>query len=110
MSDNRRNSSTSVQSFLTGALVGGAVGVALALLYAPKKGKELREDISSKVGDISTRLSSLLKSAKEAGEDLVNEGMSAGDELVHQAYKKAEGLIDEADRIITDARARVNGS
>jgi len=109
MSDSKYNSGGSVQSFMVGALVGGAVGAAFALLYAPKKGRELREDITSTVGDISSRLSALLKSAKEAGEDLVSEAADTGNELVQEAYKRAESLIDEADRIISDARSRVNG-
>ena len=36
--------------------------------------------------------------------------MEAGDELVHEAYKKAESLINEADRIIHEARERVTGA
>jgi gas vesicle protein len=106
MSDNR---SSSVQSFMTGAIIGGAVGAAFALLYAPKKGSELREDISDTAQDLSASLSSLVKRAKEAGADLIGKGIDSGDEVVQEAYRKAESLIEEADRIISDARARVNG-
>src|SRR2546423_13075947 len=107
MSDRSNNP---VQSFMVGAMVGGAVGAAFALLYAPKKGQELRDDISSTVGDISSRLNTVLKSVKEAGEELIGEAEDSGDEMVQEAYKKAESLIDEADRIISEARARVNGA
>ena len=107
MAEKSSNNGGAVQSFMVGAIVGGAVGAAFALLYAPKKGKELRDEITSKVGDIPSRISALLKSAKEAGEDLVSEAADTGDELVKEAYKKAESLIDEADRIISDARERV---
>jgi gas vesicle protein len=109
MSDYKSNAGNAVQSFMTGALIGGAIGVAVALLYAPKKGKNLREDISDTIDDLSSRLNGLLRHAKESGEDLINDGMDAGDELVHEAYKKAESLINEADRIIHEARSRVMG-
>jgi gas vesicle protein len=109
MSDYRSNAGNAVQSFMTGALIGGAIGAAVALLYAPKKGKKLRDDISETIGDLSSRLSGLLKNAKESGEDLIHDGIEAGDELVHEAYKRAESLINEADRIIHDARSRVTG-
>jgi gas vesicle protein len=99
----------SVQSFMTGALVGGAIGAAFALLYAPKKGSDLREDISDTASDISDRFSSLLSKAKEAGEDLINSGKDNADEVVQAAYRKAEDLIEEADRIISEARSRVSG-
>ena len=109
MSDYKSNSGNAVQSFLTGALIGGAIGAAVALLYAPKKGRKLRGDISDTFDDLSSRLSGLLRHAKESGEDLINDGIEAGDELVHEAYKKAENLINEADRIIHEARERVSG-
>lgn len=103
-----RHSGGSVQSFLVGAIVGGAVGAAFALLYAPKRGKELREDISTTVSDVSGRFASLLKKAKEAGEDLLEGEKEHISETMHEAYRKAEDLIDEADRIINDARTRMN--
>lgn len=109
MSDYKSNTGNSVQSFLTGALIGGAIGAAVALLYAPKKGRKLRENISDTFEDLTSRLSGLIRHAKESGEDLIHDGMEAGDELVHDAYKKAEGLINEADRIIHEAKSRVIG-
>ena len=108
MSDYKSNASSSIQSFMIGALVGGAVGATVALLYAPKKGARLREDISDTFEDLSSRLSKLVKHAKDSGEELIHDGIEKGDEFVHEAYRKAEDLINEADRIIHEARARVN--
>jgi len=99
-----------IQSFLIGAAIGGAVGAAFALLYAPKRGSELREDITSKVDDISTRFSSLIKRTKETGEEMLQSGADTAGEIMHEAYEKAEQLIDEADRIINDARSRMRES
>jgi gas vesicle protein len=44
--DYRRDSSESVSSKLTYLLIGGGIGAILALLFAPKSGQELREDIA----------------------------------------------------------------
>lgn len=96
-----------IQSFLVGAAIGGAVGAALALLYAPKSGSELREDIGEKVDDISSRFSNLLRKTKEAGEEILHHTSEEAGEVMHEAYEKAERLIDEADRIINDARSRM---
>src|SRR5689334_22198481 len=104
------NNTGSVQSFITGAVIGGVVGAAFALLYAPKKGVKLREDIADTFDDLSSRLINLLRHTRESGEDLLNDTMEAGDELVQEAYRKAEDLINEADRIIHEARSRVIGS
>ncbi|HET9136880.1 MAG TPA: YtxH domain-containing protein [Candidatus Kapabacteria bacterium] len=100
----------SIQTFLLGAAIGGAVGAAFALLYAPKKGKELREDIGSTVDDLSSRFSNLLRKTKEAGEEILQSGTDSASEVMHDAYEKAERLIDEADRIINDARSRMRES
>ena len=39
--------------FITGAAIGAAVAGTLALLFAPKAGKELRDDIANKAKEIS---------------------------------------------------------
>jgi gas vesicle protein len=101
------NGGGSAQSFLVGAAIGGAVGAALALLYAPKKGSDLREDIVSKVGDVSSRFRSAIKNVKDSAEEIMNEGKERGDRVVQEAVQRAEDLIDEADRLINEARSRI---
>ncbi len=105
---NDNPSGNSVSSFIIGAVIGGSVGAVLALLYAPKRGEELREDISSTVDDLSSRFSQLMKKAKETGEDLLESGIDSADETMTEAYEKAQSLIDEADHIISDARSRIH--
>ncbi len=97
----------SAQTFIIGAVVGGAIGAALALLYAPKKGTELREDIASKVGDLSGRFRSAVGNVTGTVEEMINEGKELGDQVVQDALSKAKNLIHEADLIIQDARSRV---
>lgn len=41
-----------VKGLLIGFLAGSAIGAVLALLYAPKSGKELRADIRQKTDDL----------------------------------------------------------
>jgi gas vesicle protein len=60
-------------------LLGGAVGGALALLYAPQKGKYLRKDISRKTN-------ALIKEGKKISYDSWND-----------AKEKAENLIESAN-------------
>ena len=38
--------------FLVGLLVGGALGAALALLYAPQSGDAIRDNLKRKTGDL----------------------------------------------------------
>lgn len=46
--DFKGNSSSYTKGMVVGALIGGAVSGLAALLFAPKKGTELRRDIASK--------------------------------------------------------------
>lgn len=43
-----RNGDAGIERFVTGVIVGVAVGFGLALLLAPKSGEELREDLMQK--------------------------------------------------------------
>ncbi len=43
-----RNGDAGIERFVTGLIVGVAVGFGLALLLAPKSGEELREDLMQK--------------------------------------------------------------
>lgn len=52
---NQDNRGSSVGFFLAGAVVGGAIGATVALLFAPQSGEETRKYLA--------------KRAKEAGED-----------------------------------------
>jgi len=41
--------------FIKGLIVGGALGAVAALLYAPQSGKEMREELGGKAGDLYDR-------------------------------------------------------
>jgi gas vesicle protein len=46
-------------SFLTGLLTGAAIGGIIALLYAPRSGKETREQIKNKFDELEKELEDL---------------------------------------------------
>jgi gas vesicle protein len=92
---------------LLGAIVGGVIGAVSALLFAPKAGSELREDlaqacqtigqktkdIASTVGQSTKNLSSVLKEeyndlashAKDANQNLRDALSTAADEVKEEA-------------------------
>jgi gas vesicle protein len=43
-------------NFVIGAIVGGLVGAGLALLFAPKSGLELRQDITEYADQVQTEI------------------------------------------------------
>jgi gas vesicle protein len=52
-------------SFLTGLLAGAAIGGIIALLYAPKSGKETREQLKKKFSELETELENLKSQASQ---------------------------------------------
>ena len=61
--DNNMNT----KDFVIGALIGGIVGAASALLLAPKSGKELRQDINTQAITAKEKTNELTQTALEKG-------------------------------------------
>ena len=81
MSDNENGLSTG--TVLLSFLAGAAVGAGLALLYAPKSGRELREQISDlaedavdKIKEYTKEAQEKVKSSFEEGKDIIKEKKS----------------------------------
>jgi gas vesicle protein len=51
-------------TFLIGLMAAAAVGAALGLLLAPKKGSETRKDIQDKINDLSDQVKRISKKAR----------------------------------------------
>ncbi len=81
MADNENGVSTG--TVLLSFLAGAAVGAGLALLYAPKSGRELREQISDlaedavdKIKEYTKEAQEKVKSSFEEGKDIIKEKKS----------------------------------
>jgi len=87
---------SSVSTKLTYLIIGGGIGAVIALLFAPKSGKELREDIA----DVSKKG---LEKSKEAAAQLQERageyyetGREKAGELYQTAQEKAAEYSDKA--------------
>ncbi|MGH9659511.1 MAG: YtxH domain-containing protein [Bryobacteraceae bacterium] len=75
-------------------LVGVAVGAAVALLYAPKSGKETREYLRKKADEGREMLSDTSREVYEKGKDIYERGREVADEaaeLFERGRKLARG-------------------
>lgn len=83
--------------FTVGVITGAVVGAAVALLYAPDKGSDLRDKISYK-------LKSMLDDLNETLDRLQREeaiiAQSESERVVAEAQQKAEDLIREAEDLL----------
>ena len=76
------------RSALLPFLVGGVIGAGIALLLAPKAGREIRKDLGQFAGEAKEKLSSTL----EKGKELYEEGRST----VTHAYEEGKSAITSA--------------
>jgi gas vesicle protein len=110
MADYNDETSGFGKGLLLGMLTGGAVGAAIALLFAPKAGKELRSDISYMTGQYVDKAGDLLSSASERAQQIVNEGRKRAETIIDDARSKASTLLTDAERIVNDAKAKASGT
>ncbi len=101
------NNGGMTKGLLIGLLTGGAIGAIVALLYAPKSGKELRADIREKAGDLMDDAEKALTEAKSRAGEIMSEAKHRSETLISEAKQKAETLLHDADKILTDARQKV---
>jgi gas vesicle protein len=81
--------------FFTGLLLGGLVGVTLAMIVAPQAGDETRERLRAKAREAS-------QSVREAALDLSKSAQTAADGVT----ASANDLLARGKQIVEDARAR----
>lgn len=74
---------------------GAIVGAALALLFAPKSGKETRNDISKKFGEKKEMASGCADMAKAKSEEVSHAASEASDNIKITLAKTAQDLKEQ---------------
>jgi gas vesicle protein len=72
---------------VVGIFLGGLIGSAIALLYAPTSGKKLRKKIADKTDDIIDDAHELYDSSKGKAEELIKEGKKKATDIIQDAKK-----------------------
>ena len=97
----------------TGKLIlGGAIGAGLALLFAPKKGEELREDLKNKLSDLLNKAKEVdVEDVKENIENKIAEIKSEIEDLDKEkvkkiAEKKAKELKKKTEELVEYAKEK----
>jgi len=88
------------KNFLYGFILGGIVGAALAFLYAPRTGKELRDSIKNGAGKTINELDEYFEYARNSVGQVVNVAKKKSEELVNQA----KNLMQESEDLLSKAK------
>ncbi len=78
--------------WMTGLVIGGIIGVVVGLLYAPKPGKETRDELTDKAKDIATRLKDEYEVALEKSRSAYENLLLKLKEVEAKAERKADEL------------------
>lgn len=102
------------RDFLKGLIIGGLIGAAAGILFAPKSGKETREDIGRKTQELITRAkdeyeAAVEKSRKayEAAVEKMKEVQSIARKKAAEAGEKVEEFAEKSMETIDDTRGRL---
>ncbi len=98
------------KGLLVGLLAGGAIGALLGLLFAPKSGRELREEIKNKSDEYMDDAEKYIADARVKAKDLINEGKKRSEKLITDAKTKSDELLKDAEKIFNDAKAKASGA
>lgn len=85
--------------FGLGVLVGAVAGVVAGILAAPKSGKETRNDIKKKAGEVKTTAERKLKDAHKELSSLSDQALKAASELKGKAKEELVELAKKADEL-----------
>jgi gas vesicle protein len=79
--------SGSASSFALGALIGGILGGAAALLLAPKTGEEMREEIADRYRKVSDEAVELMDAVCEHSIEMIDRAKEIAEEAKEAAAK-----------------------
>ena len=93
-------------SFVMGLLTGTVLGAGLGMLFAPKSGSELRNQVAEQAGNLANTASEGYRRASEAAGGWAEKG--------REAYDKARDAVnrgaDEAQRYVKEATGAAGGT
>ena len=93
--------------FFKGFLFGGIVGAVFTLLYAPKSGKEVREELRQRSLELRDDAEARLELAQKKAEELLAETRKELEKLRQEATATVGGLKGSAEELLSEGKGRV---
>ncbi len=100
--------------FMKGLLIGGLIGGAVGLLYAPKSGKETRDDINKLADDYMGKAKDEYEAALEKSRKSYENAINRLKELevlakkkVDEVEEKIEDLTEKGKETVDESRSRL---
>lgn len=98
--------------FLSGILVGSAIGYTVALLNAPRAGEETRQMLNMKSRELRDKAVETVQSTVDKTGKVVEEGRErltmTADDTRNRLQEKVSDLKGRGEEVVTDARVQVS--
>jgi gas vesicle protein len=95
--------------FMKGFFWGSIAGAAVALLFAPKSGKEIRDDLRQRSNEFLDEADTAVKDVRKRAEQVLNDGREKADVLLREAEEKLAEARKKASEILERNAAENNG-
>jgi gas vesicle protein len=92
------------RDFMVGVLVGGAIGAAAALLYAPQSGPETRDLIKERAVDAKDRTGELATQVRDRASNIAHQAQSRVGDLTSTVRTRADEVGQQAHSVIDRGR------
>ena len=103
MNEQEQTDSNSSMAFVTGLFAGAVIGAGLGLLFAPRKGSELRGQLSDAATNVSKTVSKAADDYVERGRQVYDRARDiasrAGEQVEHVAGVAAKGVDEGLDAV-----------
>ena len=97
------NEGIGASSFVMGLLTGTVLGAGLGMLFAPKAGSELRNQLSEQAGNIANQASDGYRRASNTANEWAEKGREKGREAFDRAREAVSRGSEEAERYVREA-------
>ncbi|MBJ6361340.1 YtxH domain-containing protein [Paenibacillus sp. GCM10012307] len=101
MSKDIQQANIGSSSYIKGAIIGGIIGAAAALLLAPKSGRELRQDLRDKCGEageaVKTAACAVSETAGNAVQSVSQQASNIKEKVQHLSNNARQHAADAAE-------------
>lgn len=95
------------KGYLKGLATGGAIGGIIALLFAPKTGKELRKNIGEKKDDLLAGTNRIIENAKDKASVVISDTQEKAGQLIESGKKKLESASEISGDILSEGKNKL---